>query len=1452
MRNMKQRACGRRIYTFLVTCLVAVMNLQGYASVKVHVQYLTTADGLSNNSVRYIHQDSKGFIWMSSLNGLNRYDGNSFRTFLPKNNGQMSLADRRVKHLYEDANGFLWISTSADRFSCYDLKRDCFVDFTGCGEHEDHYGYITVLPDAVWLWGRGQGCRLIQYGDGKFTSKVFNAKDGQLQSDNVQFVLQDSARRIWIGTDKGLYCWKDNALQCVDKSHSFQRACSFKGKTCFITVDGEIRTADKEGRLSLAAKLPDVSYGLDLPGNLAVGSQWVIFTSEGSFVFDTESNMLKPSPPEWNIPGGEVSVDNRGNYWVHNKTGKLYYIRSETGAVKVFQLMPREKVGYIDMERYHVVHDSRDILWISTYGNGLFTYDLRADELRHFKADDSRSSLISSNALQYIMEDRSGSIWLSSEYTGVSHLKVVNEGAVQFYPEPVEYDTETHVNNIRMLATATDGDIYLGTRDGKVYVYDAALSRPKKKEVYGKNIYALCEDAAGTLWLGSRGDGLYVDGKRYTHRADDANSLAANEIFCMLHDSKGRIWIGTFGGGLELAEPDGQGGYKFRHFLNEYYSQKRIRILIEDRQGWIWAGTSDGIFVFRPEELLANPEAYHHYNWSNRSLLSNEVRHIMQDSKGNIWIAESGAGFCICTPGNDYGKLEFTHYGVADGLVNSMVQAFVEDAEGKVWITTEYGVSCFFPDSKTFENYFFSSDMLCNVYSESSVLRLQDGRIIMGTNQGVTVVNPLQVESVRNIPSVTFTELKLNGVSVASDDPNSPLKYSLAYVRDIHLRHNQNSFGINFSTLDYSATIPPKFSYKLEGYDKEWSVPSALTFAAYKNLKPGTYDFHVKACNAAGQWGEQDTTLRIVIAPPFWRTVWAYLLYFLLLVFVLYTVYRIIRNMNDLRNKIKVEEQLTEYKLVFFTNISHEFRTPLTLIQAALEKMHRVGKIPKEMAYSVKVMDKSTQRMLRLINQLLEFRKMQNNKLALSLEETDVISFLYEIYLSFKDAAESKKMDFRFIPSVASYKMFIDKGNLDKVTYNLLSNAFKYTPSGGKIDFSVQVDVTAHKLVIKVTDSGVGIPKEKRDQLFKRFMQSNFSGSSVGVGLHLTHELVNVHKGTITYDENPEGGSVFTVTLSTDISVYGEKDFLIPNNVLLREEEMAQKHLSDIERDEVMASAISADTAPDKEEAQEENLPVVPLNKRKLLIIEDDTDVREFLKEELSVYFEVVAEADGNAGLERAYSYDADLIICDVLMPGLSGFEVTRKLKSDFNTSHIPIILLTALNAPESHLEGVESGADAYITKPFSTKLLLARVFKLIEQRDKLREKFSSDLSMVRPVICTTDKDKEFTDKLTRIVEEQLENPDFTVDDFASMMALGRTIFYRKVKGVTGYAPKEYLRVMRMKKAAELLLKTDVTVAEVAYQVGINDPFYFSKCFKAQFGVSPSAYQKNKDGVSQA
>lgn len=637
-------------------------------------------------------------------------------------------------------------------------------------------------------------------------------------------------------------------------------------------MDGEIWTADHTGRLSQEVTIPvEVSERI-LPGNLAIGERWLVFTQEGSFVFNTETHRLEPVPSEWNVPGGEVSVDNRGNYWVHNKTGKLYYIQSETGTTKVFQLTSPEQVGHVDMERYHVVHDSRDMLWISTYGNGLFTYDLRTEELSHFKASDSRSSLISSDALQFVMEDRSGSIWVSSEFTGISHLKVVDEGAMQLYPEPLENDDDLYINNIRMLAATSDGEVHVGTRDGKVYVYDELLSHLKTRQTYRNNIYAICKDTAGVLWQGSRGDGLFIGGKQHAHRTDDEHSLASNEVFCILRDRKGRMWVGTFGGGLDLAIPDGKGGYRFRHFLDEYYSQKRIRALIEDREGWIWAGTSDGIFVFQPEQLMEDSKAYYHYDQDSQSLLSDEVRSLMQDSDGRVWIAETGSGFALCKPDSGYADLSFTHFGIADGLVNSMVQAFAEDAEGRIWITTEYGVSCFFPQTKSFENYFLSNDMLSNVYSENCALRLSDGRICIGSNQGMAVIDPSQMGSTWQIPTVAYTELKLNGISVASGDPQSPLKHSLAYSRSIRLRYDQNSFSINFSTLDYAAAIPPKYSFLLEGLDESWSPPSEQPVAAYKHLSPGTYRLKVRACNAVGQWDDRYTDLQIVVAPPFWRT----------------------------------------------------------------------------------------------------------------------------------------------------------------------------------------------------------------------------------------------------------------------------------------------------------------------------------------------------------------------------------------------------------------------------------------------------------------------------------------------------------------------------------------------------------------------------------------------------
>jgi len=1369
---------------------------------------------------------------MGTLDGLSRYDGNSFVTFQPENNskeGRISLSTNHARTISEDKNGFLWIETSGEFFNCYNSRKDCFVDFTGCGEYRQHYDRKAEAENGdVWLWNSRNGCRRILYQNNAFSSITFKKSKGNLPSDSVVYVYPDKRGNVWIGTSHGVVLVTNDKTVVVDTNNAFA-AQSFGTDIFFLSTDGIISKKEGTKPTVTASRLPKNGGNIIIYGTLCLQDDWVIFTSLGGYVFNTKTCQVSRQP-ELDIKNGNVLTDNLGNFWVYNNTGKVWYVNAQTRAIKVFELSTPDKLNYVDMERYHIVHDTRGVIWISTYGNGLFAFDTTTEQLQHFDFKIDGFSHISSNYLQYVMEDSSGAIWVSSEYAGVARLTILNEGIKRIYPEAISLSDRS--NTVRMITRLKNDDICIGTRGGGVYTYDAGINKQKEKHHFNSNIYAIAEDNDGLMWMGSRGEGLWIDGKWYVNTPGDASTISNNHIFTLYCDRKGQMWIGTFGGGLNLAVK-GKDGYTFRRFMNRNFGQQRIRAIMEDRHGWMWVGNSDGIYIFQPDSLTANPENYLIYNYNNGKLLSNDIKCIYQDTKGRIWIGTSGGGLSMCTPDNNYKDLTFKHYSANNGLVNNMVQAIAEDKQGKLWIATEYGISRFNPEMQTFDNYFFSAYTLGNVYSDNSSCVSKDGSLLFGTNYGLLVINPERMGNSSVLPPVvTFTNLQVNGISMRPGDTDSPLSGAMMYTNEIKLKSFQRSFIIDFTTFDYSETNSYTYTYYLENYDKEWSKPSPLSFASYKNLPPGNYCLHVKVCNTTGISGDQETVLSIAVTPPFWQTTWAFLIYAILIVTALYITYKLMRDFNLLRNKIQVEKQLTEYKLVFFTNISHEFRTPLTLIQGALEKMLNMEKIPKEMANSLKVMNKSTQRMLRLINQLLEFRKMQNNKLALSLEETDVMGFLHEIFLSFKDTAASKNMDFRFQPSMASYKMYIDKGNLDKVVYNLLSNAFKYTPSNGKVILSAIVDENKKSLEISVSDTGIGIAKEKRGELFKRFMQSNFSSNSTGIGLHLTHELVNVHKGSITYDENPGGGSIFTVSIPTDTSIYEEKDFLIPHSGLLEEKAYTQSE----ERKDILELNIE---------------PKEPTSQYKLLIIEDDNDVREFLKDEFKPYFEVVTEADGPSGLERASTYDADLIICDVLMPGLTGFEVTRKLKNDFDTSHIPIILLTAMSSAENHLKGVESGADAYITKPFSPKLLLARAIQLIEQREKLRKKFSDDPSMITPAICTSEKDKQFADKLQSILEQQIGNSEFAVDDLASVMGLGRSTFYRKVRGVTGYSPNEYMRIIRMKKAAELLLENRYTVSEVSYKIGIEDPFYFSKCFKKQFGVSPSVYLRGKSDAEE-
>lgn len=1081
---------------------------------------------------------------------------------------------------------------------------------------------------------------------------------------------------------------------------------------------------------------------------------------------------------KWKVPNGRVLTDNKGGKWIYNNTGILRKVVGDS--LITLRLLPNE-TNYIDYERFNIVEDNHGLVWISTYGKGLFVFNHDLNQGQHFVANEKGESPIASNYLLCITADRCDGVWVSAEYGGVSHLQVMDKGVVRIFPNGRENLDLSNV--VRMVKKQRDGSVMVGTRDGCLYHYSADMAQMLVKSHFDSNIYSVVEMPQGRMWIGTRGKGIYgIPGLDFKNK----------KVFCLKPDDRGRMWIGTFGEGLSVAIPRGE-GYEVRTFFADSVGLNEVRCLAIDRKGMLWGGTSGGLFCVDPTRFAADGKGLRVYKRDS------EIHDMLVDRQGRLWLTVPGEGLVCMQDGN------FRILDASQGLINNMVQSVVETEDGNLWVSTQQGVSCWKAKDNSFDNYLFSRVMMGNVYNENSAVCLDDGRVLLGGNYGLTIINPSRISHVKGQTSVVFT--------------------SHPYSDEMTLSYEERSPKINFSTLDYSDVNNVKYTYWLEGYDSSWSVPSPTPWVNYQNLPFGSYRLHVKASYSDGIWGKE-SVLDISVEPPFYLSVWAWVFYALFLTVVIVMVVKSIREKNILKGKIKFEQEFTRYKLVFFTNIAHEFRTPLTLIQGSLEKEKRIMKTNHwqlELEKTVRTMDKSVQRMLRLIDQLLEFRKMQAGKLKLSLQETDVVMFVQGICKMFDDAAESKQIDFKFESQLPAYLMYLDQQKMDKVVFNLLSNAFKYTHAKGTISVSLSfTDV----MTIRVADTGVGIPQEKREQLFSRFMQSSYTGESFGIGLHLTHELVRTHHGEITYQENEGGGSVFVVTIPLQKDCYEASDFLVKDSPILK---------ADLTKERDGQEEKTTDAVP--------SAPSAPLNRRTILLIEDDNDVREFLLSELESCFDLKVASDGKAGIAMAKELDVDLIVSDVMMPGMNGFELTKRLKNSFETSHIPIILLTALSTDENVLEGTESGADAYITKPFSPQLLMARILQLLNQREILRQKFGKVPQEIRSAMLRNEQDSLFVKRLDSIVYSRLGEQDLSVDKVAGLLHLGRTIFYKKVRGTTGYTPNEYIRVIRLRKAAELLKEGEKNVSEVAYAVGFDNPYYFSKCFKEQFGMPPSQYR---------
>ena len=1234
----------------------------------------------------------------------------------------------------------------------------------------------------------------------EFFARRLNSDHG-LPDNNVRTLAQDSKGYLWMGTPNGLYRYDGYFFNTY--KHADRGSMSLLGNNhvtaCYALADGRMLFAGQGGMFSVfdVAQGTFVDISQQEKRRLYAEHRRVTVPAEVSSRF---ADVLRR--------GGAVINDNLGNAVVIDNTGLIWHVDRQTGETVSMRVYDEALFPLVNSKKYKVVTSERKgLIWVSTNGCGITVYDRVAKTVQHIRQS---SGLVSTNFIQDMCLDKDDNVWVADEFHGVVYLSTAQDDVElhQFAPQ----DAGLRSNQVCVLRWMPDSTLLIASTLGSVYKADRHMQLSVSPVMTGADVHCVCTDRAGRLWIGSRQHGiLSPDGRWYAHDDKNPVTVSANNIYWMLTDHSGRLWVAAENSHLDLAEPQPDGGCHFRHFFGSHFSP---RVLCQDTHGVIWVGTDNGLFRFRPEELLRDTSAYECV-LSGLTLQYSAVSCIYEDSHHVLWVGTLGGGVYAID-----GKSQKTagHLTTASGLISDEVQSIIEDDAGVMWFATKKGIACYHPQTHTVSYHTDEYHLMRNYYADNCACRLPDGRLAFGTNAGIVVYSPGMLSrgvdggngpAVLRQSSLTVTDLLVNGESVSLTG------------NEVSLAYDQNTLTVRFSTFNFRSATATRFTYCLEGYDKQWSELSVYSFANYKNLSPGKYVLHVKAYdNNAHENAE--ARLVIVIRHPWWQTWWAYLVYILVAVALGYVIYRQLRTVYNLRRRISIEKELTEYKLVFFTNISHEFRTPLTIIRGAMERIRGMERVPGELMQPLSSMERSTDRMLRLINQLLEFRKMQDGKLRLALEDTDVVAFVKDIFQNFSDMASGKRISYNFLPSVKSYHMPLDRQHMDKIVYNLLSNALKYTPSKGTV--TVRLRVGEGGMTLRVEDTGVGIPREKQSQLFQRFMQSSFSNDSIGIGLHLTKALVDVHHGTIRYEENHPQGSVFIVELPADRSAYAAGEFL-------------------------QQSALDTRTSAFVPHAPYQEVAGNPLNDRRVLIVEDDADVADYVKQLLGRYFVVDVALDGAAALEVLGQHTPDLVVCDIMMPAMNGLELTRRLRNDERTASVPVVLLTALNSDNARLKGVEQGADAYITKPFDPKLLVSTCRQLIEKHDKLRQTFGrhpAAKTVTPPEIIVEERDRHLLDVMNTWLYDHISSPTLSVDELAETMGYRRSVFFKKVKALTGQTPADYIRTLRMQRAAELLRDETVTVAEVCYQVGISDPHYFGKVFKQQFGMSPKKYQQGK------
>lgn len=1334
--------------------------------------FINITDGLVNNEVTTIIHDKNGFVWFGTRGGLQRFDGYEMKLLNTGFAKGSNLLSQSIEVLHNGRENNLWIGTKSGGLSEYNLRSGIIRNYDNNQQH---------IPG-------------------------FN-------SDYILSILDTESEKLMIGTWKG--------FQYLNKKTAQFTIINTIWKTFDIQSDG-----NKGFWLATNSGLRHVNAALQNDTTFNFGIPDINITS---IVWDKQLNCL----------------------WLGTWNYGIFQLDLSSFSYKNFQYNKLNTAGLSSNNTYKLFLDSRNNLWIGTWGGGLNKFNREKQSFEKIHLNVPGLYTKDNQIVLTIHEDPSGILWVGTDGTGVFKFNLKQK---QFFNLGYQLQNNS-LQSTHILSVFVDPfqKLWLGTKGGGI-LYSANWNNFKKVQIKEKPVKnaprSLFESRCflqdgNFLWVATSNGlvRLINDGKQVSNptvflpNPKDSNSISGKKINVLVKDRSGRIWIGTQENGLSYIARYNKGQPIFKNFLPAYgvkgaLQNERISALLVDSKSRLWVGTYKGLHLFIPQQ---NSFRLFAQSGVSNSISNSTILCLAEDKKGNIWAGtQSGLNKIYFL---NQRQLLVTSLTTKQGLPSDYVHAILPDTNGNIWASTNRGIIKYNQNDKRVAVFDKRDGVQSIVFSENASYAEKGGRLFFGGLEGLTYFFPDSIKISQFTPAVYFTNLSINNISYefsANTKDTGILSRPFSETRSITLNYTKNIFSIQFAALDYRAPDKNEYKYKLEGFHNDWVNAGNNRLISFTNLSPGTYRLKVKATNSDKKWNRDIQELTIKILPPPWKTWWAYSAYLFIFVFLLWLTRYLGLKQVALKNQLilsrferQQENKLADFKERLFTNISHEFRTPLTLILGPVDDLIQRTQLEPTMEKSLRLIQKQSKRMLRMVNQLLDYQKAEAGSLKLSLQPGEIVSFCQDIYRLFLDEAKRRNIRYQFV-AVEKYISFnFDHHKLEIIVFNILSNAFKFTPSGGEIQLTVS-KLPNNRCSIQIKDTGKGIPKEDLTKIFERFYRGREEDattiSGTGIGLSFVKELTELHGGTIFAESDGSSGSVFTVVLPS-VQVSGAM-LNISSEPMLRKDTSDELNLNYDYMNEDMDQL-----------EQEQDQPII-------LVVEDESDMLQYVYEILSPSFKVVTATNGKEGIERAFEYIPDLIISDVMMPEINGMELCKTLKSNKDTSHIPIILLTALSDMEHHVQGIREGADVYLPKPFNSQLLLVHVQNLINSRNILKELYAKKIFLGSGNFEIKTFEEEFLSKLMKLVDENISHNNFNNDDLASLMFMSRSTFYRKLKAVTGMSGNEFIRTARLNYAAKLLESGNYSVAEAAVEAGFNDIKYFRKRFYDQFGVNPSDYKK--------